>query len=284
MPKDPGVLDFESLLASLKGQVPASWQVVVLADRGLYARWMYTAIVACSWHPFLWINLAVKAHEPGEAGFDWLRRWVPQPGASWKGAVECFAQRTSRLCCTLLVQWEVGYEHPWAVLTDLPDSKATIAWYSLRAWVEAGFKDIKRGGWGWHPSLMLEASRVERLWLAMAVAMVWTVRVGSQTESQQAPASVESLPQRHMARRRLKRSSTQRPVRRLSCLQRGRLVLLAALFKGTALPLGTFVPETWPERVMPPKQVPYPTRQHQREKRREYKRRRKAAQRRQAAA
>jgi hypothetical protein len=275
---------WESLLTALKGQVPSSWQVLVLADCGLYARWLYTAIVACGWHPFLRINLAVKAREPGEEHFDWLSRWVPQPGASWRGAIECFAQRTSRLCCTLLVQWEAGYAHPWAILTDLPIEEAQIAWYGMRGWVEAGFKDLKRGGWGWHHSKMQDASRVERLWLAMAVAMVWTVSVGSQTESQEAPPASLTLPQTHVARKRLKRPPTTPPARRLSCLQRGRLVLLAALLQGTALPVGKLVSEPWPEVITPPKRAPNPTKQRQREQQRAYKRRRKSRNRRQAAA
>jgi hypothetical protein len=99
---------WESLVDRLQGQVPASWQVLVLADRGWSARWLDAAMVACGWHPFLRITLTVKAREPGEEHFDWLSRWVPQPGAKWKGAVECFVQRKSRLCCTLLGQWEAG--------------------------------------------------------------------------------------------------------------------------------------------------------------------------------
>jgi hypothetical protein len=83
---------WESLLGCLKGRIPPSWQVLVLADRGLYARWLYTAIVACGWHPFLRINLAVKARELAEEHFDWLSRWVSGPGARWKGPVECFAR------------------------------------------------------------------------------------------------------------------------------------------------------------------------------------------------
>jgi hypothetical protein len=252
---------WESLLACLKGHIPASWQVLVLADRGLYARWLYAAIIACGWHPFLRINLGVKARLPEEAGFDWLSRWVAQPGAKWQGTVECFVQKRSRLKCTLLLHWEAGYEHPWAVMTDLADEQANIAWYRLRAWVEAGFKDVKRGGWGWQHSKMRDASRVERLWLAMAVAMVWTVSVGSQAEGQ-----------------------AHQPPRRLSCLQRGRLALLAALLNAAALPLGKIVPEPWPEVVTPPKRPPDPTKQRQREQRRAYKRRRKAAGRRQTAA
>jgi hypothetical protein len=70
------------------------------------------------------------------------------------------------------LQWEEGYEHPWAIITDLAPEEANVAWYGLRSWIEAGFKDVKRGGLGWHPSLMQDAGRVERLWLAMAVAMV----------------------------------------------------------------------------------------------------------------
>ena len=57
---------WEGLLERLQGSVPTDWQVLVLADRGLYAKWLYAAIVACGWHPFLRINLAVKARAEGE--------------------------------------------------------------------------------------------------------------------------------------------------------------------------------------------------------------------------
>ena len=275
---------WEELLDCLKGSVPADWQVVVLADRGLYARWLYTAIVACGWHPFLRLNLGVKARAQGEEEFDWISRWVPVPGAKWQGTVECFAQKKSRLTCTLLLQWEEGYEHPWAVITDLAPEEAKVAWYGLRAWIEAGFKDVKRGGLGWHQSKMQDAGRVERWWLAMAVAMVWMIGVGSQADSQRAQLSLEHLPEKHIARKRRKRAATQPPPRRLSCLQRGRLVLVAALFKAEDLPVGRLVPEPWPEAITPPKKAPSPAKRRERQKRRERKKRHKAAQRRKAAA
>ena len=44
------------LLALLKPSVPADWTVIVLADRGLYAKWLYQHIVQLGWHPFLRIN------------------------------------------------------------------------------------------------------------------------------------------------------------------------------------------------------------------------------------
>ena len=129
---------------------------------------------------------------------------------------------------------------------------------------------------------MQDAGRVERLWLAMAVAMVWTVSLGSQADSLRSQPCLEHLPQEHIARKRMKRLPTQQPPRRLSCLQRGRLMLLAALFKAEALPLAQLVPEPWPEAVTPPKKTPKPSTKRQREKQR--KRRQKAARRHKAAA
>lgn len=275
---------WESLLHHLAGSVPTDWVVLVLADRGLYARWLYTAIVRCGWHPFLRINLAVKVRPVGTEQFDWLRRWVPQAGSRWKGEVECFVQKQSRLRCTLLLQWEADYEHAWAVITDLSADQANIAWYALRAWIEAGFKELKRGGWGWHHSKMHEASRVERLWLAMAVALVWTVRLGSQADSQLPATRVECLPSAHIAQQRMKGEPGQRPPRRLSCPQRGRLVLLAALVRAEDWPLGAIMAEPWPEQVTPLKRMAKSTKMRQQAKKQARKRRYKAARRRRRAA
>jgi hypothetical protein len=75
------------------------------------------------------LNLGVKARAVGEETFDWISRWVPKPATQWKGHVECFAGKSSRLMCTLLMHWEEGYEHPWIVLTDLSPQEAEVSWY-----------------------------------------------------------------------------------------------------------------------------------------------------------
>ncbi|HZR40544.1 MAG TPA: hypothetical protein VFB12_10535 [Ktedonobacteraceae bacterium] len=46
---------------------------------------------------------------------------------------------------TLLLHWQEGYEHVWAVLTDLAPEVANVAWYGVRSWVECDFKDAHRG-------------------------------------------------------------------------------------------------------------------------------------------
>ncbi len=277
---------WESLLNQLAGSVPADWLVIGLADRGRSARWLSQAMVRCGWHPFLRITLGVKVRPvgAGAASFEWLSRWRPAPGGSWQGAVDCFVQKKSRLRCPLLLHWEADYADPWAVITALPVEQAQVAWYAGRAWIEAGFKDLKRGGWGWPHRKMQAASRVERVWLAMAVALVWTVRLGSQADSQLVGGDLEQLPARHIARQRVKRQPSQRPARRLRCPQRGRLVLLAALVRAEDLPLGALVAEPWPQRLTPPKPRARPTTGRQKARRQAHKRRSKAARKRKRAA
>ena len=47
---------WEALFGYLKESVPDDWFVIVMADRGLYAPWLYQGIKELGWHPFLRIN------------------------------------------------------------------------------------------------------------------------------------------------------------------------------------------------------------------------------------
>jgi hypothetical protein len=129
------------------------------------------------------------------------------------------------------------------VLTDLLPQHAQVAWYSLRAWIECGFKDCKRGGWQWHQTKMTDPARAERLWLAMAVATLWVVSTGGQADATLPASSLEVLPPTHIARRQ---GRTQAAARQVSCFRRGLLLITAGLVAGSAVPLGQFLPEVWP--------------------------------------
>jgi hypothetical protein len=234
---------WEALLGHLQGSVPAGWTVIVLADRGLYARWLFTTIQALGWHPFLRINRQGHYRMPTAPTSRPLSQVVRRVGQRWAGQVVCFTTPARRLSCTLLARWDAGYRDPWLILTDLPPTAVDVAWYGLRAWIECGFKDSKRGGWHWEQTKMLAPARAERLWLALAVATLWTVSVGCQAEVEQPHPQVHQLPERHIAR---KRATGQRPPRVLSCFRRGRLVILAALCLSQPLPVGALLPEPWP--------------------------------------
>ena len=136
-----------------------------------------------------------------------------------------------------------------------------VSWYGLRTWIEGGFKDFKRGLWGWHQSKMKRASSVERLWLAMAVAQLWCVSLGCQAEAKLEAEVLEhepgtSLPERHIAHRRRKRAAGQLPARRLSCVVRGRLILLAMQYQSEPFTLGSLQAQPWPQTITAPQKQP----------------------------
>ncbi len=133
-------------MQQLAPAVPPNWYVIVMADRGLYASWLYEQIVALGWHPFLRVTNDVKIRPMG-TNEEWqpISAFVGQPGENWAGEVECGHEE--RLRTPLLIHWEVGYEECWIIATDLPQQQTPIAWYSMWFWIEGGFKDQKRGGW-----------------------------------------------------------------------------------------------------------------------------------------
>jgi hypothetical protein len=231
------------LLTAVQGSVPRDFTVLVCTDRGLYARWLYEQIQALGWHPFLRINQQGTFRPLEQPTFRCLATAAPTQGSSWCGRVDCFSEEVSRLRCTLLAHWEAGYHEVWLLITDLAPEQATAAWYGMRSWVEAGFKDEKRGGWQWHQTKMTDPQRAERLWLAMAVATFWAVSVGGEADATLPVSSLEALPPTHVARRTA--SGRTRP-RMLSCFARGLLAIVGALLRGEGLRLGRFRPEPWP--------------------------------------
>ena len=155
----------------------------------------------------------------------------------------------STLRCTLLARWDEGYADPWLVLTDLAPEAANVVWYSMRTWIEGGFKDTKRGGWQWHQTKMTDPARASRFWLAIAVATLWVVSVGGQADATEPCSGLETLPEQHIARR----TATKRSRPRLqSCFAQGLRRIFVAVLHRRRLPMGRFLPEPWPT-TMPPR-------------------------------
>src|SRR5512134_4065652 len=94
----------------------------------------------------------------------------------------------------LLGCWDAGHQAAWLVLTDLPPSTAHACWYGLRAWIEQGFKRLKRGGWQWQYPRMDDPTRAERLWLAIALATWWLLAVGGEAEAELPAATFRPVP------------------------------------------------------------------------------------------
>jgi hypothetical protein len=241
------------MLRQVRRAVPRAWTVLVLADRGLSARWLFRRITRLGWHPFLRINTGGTFRPTGQVRGVPLKTLVPEPGTTWQGTGIAFKSRNRQLHCTLLACWETGYKDPWLILTDLAPEASTACWYGLRAWIEQGFKITKRAGWQWQRTHMTKPERAARLWLAVAVATLWLLSVGGEAE-ETIPASTvldvtALVPQpartRHATRLRL-----------VSVFRRGWNLILVALLDQAPLPRGRFIPEPWPAVPVPEEATP----------------------------
>jgi Transposase DDE domain len=235
------------LVRRLRPAIPRGWQVIVLTDRGLYAPWLFWRMVRLGWHPFLRINTGGTVGPAGTRCFRPLQSFVPQPGTRWRGRGTAFQKAGRQVECTLLALWEAGYTDPWLILTDLPPEASEACWYGLRAWIEQGFKITKRAGWQWHRTRMRDPERAARLWLAVAVATLWLLRVGGMAEDGIPESTLLDVTALCPGRPRTRRATRLRLV---SVFRQGWVTLLVAVLRQEPVPQGAFVPEPWP--AVPP--------------------------------
>lgn len=211
------------LLAALRPALPPEWKVYLLTDRGLYSKRLFDAICAYGWHPIMRIRTQGKYRRLKNNLWQPLQR-LARPGMGvWCQTVECF--KGDPLRCTLAVQWDSRCDEPCLLATDLDPAHVQPHIYAYRAWIEAGFKDLKRGGLHWEQTHMTHPARVERLWLVLAVALLWLLRVGG--PAQQHGQAVSSL------------------AASLSCSTLGWLSLLTSALLQLPLSLGAFLPLDW---------------------------------------
>jgi hypothetical protein len=267
-----------TLLRWFQALVPAGWTVVVMTDRGLYARWLFQEIVALGWHPLMRITRVSKFRRNGSRSSIPVTAFVPKPGQRWQGRGVAFPKTARRrLDCTLLACWEPGHDEPWFVLTDLGPDQSESLWYGMRAWIEQGFKLLKSQGWQWQMTRMTDPDRASRLWLVLAVATRYVLAIGGEADA--SDTDVETLPlqlatsqtalaaepiigglvqtQRPIAcpvvpaRERKKRASGTKH-RLVSVFRQGLAALISILIAGHVLPTPRWKPEPWLEiRVNP---------------------------------
>ena len=227
----------------MRRAVPRSWTVLVLAERGLDARWLCRRITRLGGHPFVRSNTGGPFRPTGQVRGGPLKTLVPEPGTAGQGTGSALKGRHRQRHCPLLACWEAGDKDPWVILTDLPPEASTACWYGLRAWIEQGFKITKRAGWQWQRTHMTKPERAARLWLAVAVATLWRLSVGGEAEETIPASPVPDVPAMVPTPPRMRRATRLRLVRGF---RRGWHLILVALLEQASLPLGRFLPAPWP--------------------------------------
>ena len=221
---------WKKLFQALKEIVPQHYLVIVSADRGLYADWLFQEIVALGWHPFLRINHQGQYRTSDSDSWQPLTKVVSREKPNWSGQITCF--KTNPIGCTLLARWDDAYVDPWLILTDLASINADVSWYGFRSWIECSYRDIKSDGWQWHKTRLRQPDRAERHWLAMAVAMLWMVTLGGEQEVGDDETLISD------------RTSLSKPssAPSLSCFVNGLLTIVAQLLMGKSLSFGSLFP------------------------------------------
>ena len=88
--------------------IPRTWTVLVLADRGLDARWLCRRITRLGGHPFLRLNVGGTFRPTGQVRGVPLQTLVPEPGLPWQGTGIAVTGRHRQLHWTLLACWDPG--------------------------------------------------------------------------------------------------------------------------------------------------------------------------------
>jgi hypothetical protein len=215
------------MLALAHRAIPRKWRVVVLTDRGLYAKWLFAAIRGYRWHPFMRINTQGQYRLRCSQTWHPLSALVRQDGKLVARRIVCFKTPSAQLTCCVLGYWYPVFKDPWLIVTDLPLNQASALWYGWRTWIECGFKDFKRGGWRWEQTKMTRPERAERLWLIMSVATLWVLSVGGEADALAADPAFLDKPK----------------PRSLSCFVLGLITIRAALDTRFHLPFGRFIPD-----------------------------------------
>jgi hypothetical protein len=239
------------LLRNFAGIVPPQMKVIVLADRGLYAKWLFQCIAEQGWHPYLRINPTVGEFKPAEAAdYRSLQTLLGKPEEHYAGTGTLYRGQTAQLACTLLACWSKGCAEPWIIATDLPPEHANATWYGLRNWIERGFKHDKTGGIRWNNTRMDDPHRASVLWLVMAISRHLSILGGAEFHPSAASPPEPLVPNgaapQQRPRNPLLTGKTPRPV--LSVFVTGLLAVRMAMLCGR-LPIAQVLrPAAWPDR------------------------------------
>jgi hypothetical protein len=78
-------------------------------------------------------------------------------------------------------------------LSILRTQQAQACQSGLLGWIECLFKNLKRGGFGWHQTKMKAPRQAEPLWLALAVVSGFLVSIAGKAEANRSASSLPPL-------------------------------------------------------------------------------------------
>ncbi len=168
-----------AMVTELAADLPPGAAVTVLADRGLTGPATLGAVRAVGWHVVFRLNTGPRqTHRVRVAGQEYdLWTWLAAHAFTWAGPVELF-KGAGWVPVELTVHWGRGEAGPWVLVSDEPAGPARLRAYRRRTRIEATFADAKSRGFDLERTKVLEPARLDRLLLALVLALWWGTQLG----------------------------------------------------------------------------------------------------------
>lgn len=150
--------------------------IMLLADRGFANHELMSWLQDNSWHYCLRLPCDVTLHGPRRHPIELKYLWPAKGEAVLYHNVGLWLDGECR--CNIVLANVKGVKEPWAVITDEEPSLQTLWQYGLRFRVEELFLDSKSGAFQLEESRIRSAKALERLYLIVALAILFSTSQG----------------------------------------------------------------------------------------------------------
>lgn len=170
----------QRLCRRVQAVLPAGTRVTLVVDRGLASADIIDLCHEVGWHYVMRLSVDAKQgvhvrQADGTVGPAW--DLLAGRGRRWAGTVEVFKAHGWRHA-HLTIVWPRRYDQPWLLLSDREAGPARVAEYRRRVQVEAVYEDCKSRGWHLEGSRVRDRNRLNRLLLALVLALWWCHLLG----------------------------------------------------------------------------------------------------------
>jgi hypothetical protein len=183
-----------AMLAAVAAALPPGSTATLLADRGLVGPALLDAAARVGWPVVR--RLRASAGEAtrvrcGDGPEQRLAELPTGPGQRWDTPAAIFKEAGWRHGY-LTIHWDATAQEPWVLFSARPGGTDRVREYRRRVQAEATDQDAKGRGFALERSTVIAVDRIDRLLLALHVALWWAFGLGLQ-------------PSRHGWRRRFDR-------------------------------------------------------------------------------
>ncbi len=180
---------YQRLLAQIKGQIPPSCQVTLLADRAFGELELLKVLKQLGWHYRIRLKSSYwvfNAHHQARQ----VSALMPVVGQGlFIHDVWITKRRYGPLYLALAHVITPNGTEKWAIVSDEPTGRQTFDEYGLRFCIEENFLDDKSAGFNLEASGLEDSQALSRLCLIMATATIYLVSTGK---------AIDDMGQRHL--------------------------------------------------------------------------------------